>query len=140
MEKDYTDILIQLTKKAFKAKEVPIAALIVRNNKIIAKNYNKREKSNNPLGHAEVLCVVQAAKKIKSWKLFDCDLYVTLKPCPMCEKIINECRINNVYYLVEKLEQKKPFGKTKYQILAGKNDEKSKEIKDTLNSFFVAKR
>jgi tRNA(adenine34) deaminase len=98
---NYKSILLKLAKNAFKKGEVPVAAIIVKNNKIISKAHNKRYRSNNPLYHAEIQCIIKASKKLKDWRLDNCDLYVTLKPCHMCEEILKEVRINNVYYLVE---------------------------------------
>lgn len=97
--KVYFDILINLAKKAYIKDEVPVAALIVKNNKIIARSINKRNKSSNLLGHAEISCVIKACKKIKDWRLNDCTMYVTLEPCHMCKEIIKESRIKKVYYL-----------------------------------------
>lgn len=97
--KIYFDILINLAKKAYIKDEVPIAALIVKDNKIIARSINKRNKSSNLLGHAEISCIIKACKKIKDWRLNDCTMYVTLEPCHMCKEIIKESRIKKVYYL-----------------------------------------
>lgn len=97
--KVYFDILINLAKKAYIKDEVPVAALIVKNNKIIARSINKKNKSSNLLGHAEISCVIKACKKIKDWRLNDCTMYVTLEPCHMCKEIIKESRIKKVYYL-----------------------------------------
>jgi len=88
-------------KEADKAEaidEVPIGCVIVRNNKIIARAYNKRESLNDPSGHAEILALRKAAKKLNDWQLVDCDLYVTLEPCIMCSGAIIQSRIRNVYF------------------------------------------
>ena len=69
--------LVKLTKKALKQDEVPIAAIIVKNNKIVGKGYNKVNKTNNFMDHAEIIAIKQAMKKIKNWRLNNCDLYVT---------------------------------------------------------------
>lgn len=81
--------------------EIPVGAIIVRENKIIASAYNKREKSQIATHHAEILAIEKACKKLKSWRLDDCDLYVNLEPCPMCAGAIMNARIKNVYYAVE---------------------------------------
>ena len=99
MQQKYIDILIKLAIKASKKDEVPISAIIVKNNKILVKAYNNRNKKNSILGHAEIIAINKATKKLKDWRLFDCDLYVTLKPCSICENIIKQSRIRNVYYL-----------------------------------------
>ena len=90
--------LNKLLDKAIKHNEVPVAALIVYNNKIIAKSYNKVEKNNSVLNHAEINVIKKANKIIKNWRLDDCELYVTLEPCEMCKSIIKKSRIKNVYY------------------------------------------
>lgn len=139
MEEKIYKQLIKLTKKATKKNEVPVAAIIANEkNKIITKSYNKREKNNNVLGHAEIRCIIKTSKKIKTWKLDNYTLYVTLKPCSMCEKIINESRIKKVIYILEKENYKNEYDKTLYQ---KENDIfKEKEIKNIMNNFFVKKR
>lgn len=110
----FMNVAIKEAKKAFKKDEVPVGAVIVYNNKIIAKAHNIRQKKHSVIGHAEIVAILRAAKKIKDWRLNDCDLYVTLKPCNMCEQIINESRINNVYYILEKNSKKSGYNRTKY--------------------------
>jgi len=90
-----------LAYKAGSAGEIPIGAVIVRNDKIISKASNKREKSQIATHHAEVLAIQKACKKLKSWRLDDCDIYVTLEPCPMCAGAILNARIKNVYFAVK---------------------------------------
>ena len=109
MKEKYFDLLITLARKAAKHNEVPISAIIVKNDKLIAKAYNKRVKKHDVLNHAEVMVIKKASKKLKDWRLFDCELYVTLKPCSICEAIIKQSRIKNVYYLLEKPEIKKEY-------------------------------
>lgn len=90
--------LNKLLDKALKHNEVPVAALIVKNNKIIARSYNKVEKNNSVLNHAEINVIKKANKKLKNWRLDECDLYVTLEPCEMCRSIIKKSRIKNIFY------------------------------------------
>lgn len=111
---DYWNELIELTKKAAKKGEVPVAALIVKDGKIIAKSYNLREKKQNILGHAEIIAINKASKKLRTWKLSECELYVSLKPCKMCEEIIKQSRLKSVFYLLEKPENKKEYRKTTF--------------------------
>ncbi len=80
--------------------EIPIGAVVVKNNKIIATAHNRREKTQIATHHAEVIAIEKACKKLKSWRLDDCDLYVNLEPCPMCAGAIMNARIKNVYYAV----------------------------------------
>lgn len=89
---------IRLAKKANSKKEVPIGAVIVRNDKIISRGFNKREKSKNALNHAEIIAINKACKKLKEWRLENCTLYVTLEPCPMCAGAIANARIKKVFY------------------------------------------
>lgn len=99
-------ILNKLLKKAIKKSEVPVAAVIVRNNKIISKAYNRVNKKNNILMHAEIIAIKKASKKIKNWRLNDCVLYVTLEPCSMCKEVIKKSRINKVYYFSKQNKEK----------------------------------
>lgn len=107
----YVNDIINLSKKSLKSNDVPVGAIIVQNGEIIATGYNTREKSNDILGHAEINAIKKATKKINNWNLSMCDLYVTLKPCSMCMEIIKQCRISNVYYLLDKPETKKEYSK-----------------------------
>lgn len=85
-------------KKASSANEVPVGCVIVCDNKIIAKAYNKREKTNRTIAHAEILAIEKANKKIGSWRLENCDIYITLEPCSMCVGAIIQARLRHVYY------------------------------------------
>ncbi len=88
-------------KEALKAKkinEVPVGCVIVKDNKIIARAHNKRETSQNTIAHAEILAIQKANKKLQSWRLVDCDIYVTLEPCSMCSGAIIQSRIKNLYF------------------------------------------
>lgn len=101
-EEYYYKIAIKEAKKAYKKGEIPVGAVIVKNKKIIAKSHNNRQKNYNPLGHAEINCIIKAAKYNHDWRLNNgFEMYVTLEPCNMCTTIINECRLLNVNYLVE---------------------------------------
>ena len=84
--------------KAYQLGEVPVGAVIVYNNKIIARGHNTRELSQSVLGHAEINAIKKASKKIGSWRLEDCDIYVTLEPCSMCSGAIIQSRIKNLYF------------------------------------------
>lgn len=89
---------LKQAKKAYKRREVPVGAIIVRGNKIIAKAFNKREKCQNALYHAEILAINKACKKLKSFRLDECEMYVTLEPCPMCAGAIINSRLKKVYF------------------------------------------
>lgn len=100
MEKQYLEKAYQQALKAYKKNEVPIGAVIVKNGVIIGKGYNLKEKKQNVTKHAEIIAISNANKKIKNWRLDDCDLYVTLEPCMMCLGAILQARIKNVYYVI----------------------------------------
>ena len=87
--------------KAYTKGEVPIGAVIVRNNKVVAKAFNTREHDQIATHHAEIKAIEKACKKLKSWRLDDCTLYVTLEPCPMCAGAILNARIKEVVYSVK---------------------------------------
>ena len=78
--------------------EVPIGCVIVKNNEIIARAHNQRDKTNNPLGHAEVLAIKKASEVVNDWQLVGCELYVTIEPCLMCAGAIIQSRIEKVIY------------------------------------------
>jgi tRNA(adenine34) deaminase len=85
-------------KKAAEIKEVPVGAVVVYKDKIIARAHNKREHDQSFHSHAEFLAMMKAAKKIGSWRLEDCDVYVTMEPCPMCAGAMIQARIRKLYY------------------------------------------
>ncbi len=89
---------IKQAKKAALIGETPVGAVIVHNNKIIARGYNKREKNKCVIEHAEINAIRKASKYLGGWRLPECDLYVTLEPCPMCASAIIQSRINNLYF------------------------------------------
>ena len=94
----------RLGYKACLKEEIPVGAIIVKNNKIIARAYNKREKTQLATNHAEIIAIQKACKKLKSWRLDDCDLYATLEPCPMCAGAIMNARIKNVFFAVTDID------------------------------------
>lgn len=83
---------------AYDEKEVPVGAIVVHQDRIIAEAYNQRETLKDPTAHAEMLAITQAAEALQSWRLLDCTLYVTLEPCPMCAGAIVQSRIPFVVY------------------------------------------
>jgi len=89
---------IKEAEKARKLDEVPIGAVIVHGGEILAAGHNLRETSQTSLSHAELIAIEEANKKIGSWRLEDCTLYVTLEPCPMCAGAIVQSRIKRVVY------------------------------------------
>lgn len=94
----YMEMALEEAKKAYKNGDVPVGAVIVKDNKIISKAYNKKEKNNVSVYHAEILAITKACKKLKTWRLDGCSLYVTLEPCLMCSGAIIQSRISKVYF------------------------------------------
>lgn len=85
-------------KKAAKMDEVPIGAVIVKDGKIIARGFNRREKKNDVTSHAEIEAIRKANKKLSNWRLVDCDIYITTEPCLMCMGALYQAHIRNIYY------------------------------------------
>ena len=84
-------------KKAYNKLEVPVGAVIVKNGKIIARGYNQKETKTDTTKHAEILAIQKASKKLNSWRLENCEMYVTLEPCSMCAGALIQSRIKKVY-------------------------------------------
>lgn len=89
---------LEQARRAYEEDEVPVGAVIVCNDRIIAEGYNQRETLRDPTAHAEMLAITQAAQALESWRLIDCTLYVTLEPCPMCAGAIVQSRLPQVIY------------------------------------------
>ena len=97
MEKYMIEALKE-ANKAFSINEVPIGCVIVKDNKIISRGYNKKESTNLATSHAEIIAINKACKKLNNWRLLDCTLYVTVEPCLMCCGAIIQSRIKKVVY------------------------------------------
>tara|TARA_B100000809_G_C14702390_1_gene374665 strand:+ start:91 stop:543 length:453 start_codon:yes stop_codon:yes gene_type:complete len=91
-------IALKEAKIALSNKELPIGAVIVKDNKIIAKGYNQVELLKDATAHAEMLAITSASNSLKNWRLIDCDIYITLEPCCMCSGAIIKSRIRNVFF------------------------------------------
>ena len=89
---------LELACIAGKKGEVPVGAVIVKDGKVIAKAYNRKHNTRNPLNHAEIIAINKACRKLKDFRLTDCDMYVTFEPCIMCMGAILSARISNVYF------------------------------------------
>ena len=94
----YMKLALAQAQKAKSKDEVPVGAVIVKDNKVIAKACNMRESKKDPLGHAEIYAISKAAKKLGGWRLPGCTLFVTLEPCPMCTGAIINARIEKVVF------------------------------------------
>lgn len=91
--------MLRALEAAKKAKgEITVGAVIVKDGEVIAKAFNQKEALNDVTAHAEILAIKEAAQKLKSWRLDNCELYVTLEPCPMCAWAIVQSRIKTVYF------------------------------------------
>ena len=98
MNKKFMQRAIELAKIAANNNEVPVGAVIVKNGQIIAEGINMRESKQNALSHAEIEAIKNACKKLNSWRLDDCEMYVTLEPCPMCTGAIINSRIKTLVF------------------------------------------
>ena len=94
----YMEIALNEAKKALAKGEIPVGAVIVKDNIVIAKAHNTREESQDALAHAEVNAIKKACEYLNNWRLENCDMYVTMEPCPMCCGAILQSRIKNVYF------------------------------------------
>ena len=140
MEEKSINELINLSKKSLKKSEVPIAALIIdENGKIISKAYNTRNIKQQTINHAEILAITKANKKLKSWRLNNCTLYVTIEPCDMCKSVIKESRIQNVYYLLPRLPEKNQYNKTIFNKLKDMSETEGK-YQEIINKVWKNKR
>ena len=98
MQEKYMKLALKEAQKAYKKNEIPIGCVIVKNNKVIAKSHNLKEYKHSALYHAELIAINIASKKLKNWRLLDCDIYITMQPCPMCASAIKQSRIKKIYY------------------------------------------
>ena len=89
---------LALAERAARGEDVPVGAVIVKDGTVIASAFNEREKGNDATAHAEILAIREACKIVGSWRLSECDLYVTLEPCPMCAGAIVNARIPRVVF------------------------------------------
>lgn len=135
----FIDIALDEAKKAYSDGNVPVGAAIVCNNKLIASAHNTKNTSKIAVNHAEMLCIVEACKKLNSWYLNDCELFVTLKPCDMCMAAIAESRIQKVYYLIDS-NYEVNLKKNKDNINFDKIDYNNDEYLCMLSDFFRDKR
>lgn len=93
----YMEQALKEAEKAYKKLEVPVGAIIVKEGKIIARAHNQKETKTDTTKHAEIIAIQKASKKLKSWRLIDCEMYVTLEPCTMCAGAMINARIKKVY-------------------------------------------
>lgn len=135
----YMNIAIKEAKKAYKSGDVPIGCVIVKNNKIISKSHNQKEIKNSATKHAEIIAIEKACKKLKTWHLDECQIYITMEPCMMCTGAILQSRIKTIYYSIEneKFGFLKNINKKNIQIISGICASESSYL---LKQFFQTKR
>ena len=147
MNREFLDLAFELAEKAFSLDEVPIGAVIVKDNKIIGCGYNQKESNTSVLKHAELIAIEEASKNLNNWRLEDCDIYVTLDPCPMCASAIKQSRIKNIYSALNNTDEK--YLEIIEKIFVGDNTNPSVNFisnlavdksKNLLNSFFKKQR
>ena len=97
MHEKYMRLALKEAQKAYDKKEIPVGAVIVKDDKVIAKAHNLKELKNDTTKHAEILAIQKASKKLGCWRLEDCEMYVTLEPCSMCAGALIQSRIKKVY-------------------------------------------
>ena len=137
MDEKFFEICIREAKISYQHGDVPIGAVIVNNNKIIAKAHNTREKKHDITGHAEINVIKKAAKKLGRWNLSDCLLYVTLAPCSMCKEVIKQSRIRKTFFILDKPAYKKEFSNSEFLKSNYQNEQMYAAI---LSAFFKEKR
>src|SRR6056297_371575 len=92
----YMKLALKEAEKALKKEEVPIGAVIVCKEKVVGRGHNLKEHTNDPTAHAEIIAIREAAANLNSWRLADCQLYVTIEPCPMCAGAMLQARIKRL--------------------------------------------
>lgn len=97
MEEKFMKEALKEAKKAYNKLEVPVGAVIVKDGQIIARAHNLKESKKDTTKHAEILAIQKASKKLNSWRLLDCEMYVTLEPCTMCAGAIIQARVEKLY-------------------------------------------
>lgn len=146
MNREFMYRAIENAKIAFEAGDVPVGAVIVKDGEIIAEAFNEREASGNAIAHAEVLAVERACKRLGRWRLCDCEMYVTLEPCPMCAGAILNARLGCVYYALKDANagaMGSVLNLNSYPLLYKVRVEKGEceeESRNLLSAFFKARR
>ncbi len=146
-QKQYMEIAIELAKKSYENGDVPVGAIVVYKGEIIGIGYNKKELEQNAIKHAEIIAIEEACNKLRSWRLDNCILYVTLEPCLMCSGAIIQSRISKVIYaaksekfgFIDYVENifKNPKHNHKIEIIQGDLEKESQKL---LQTFFESKR
>lgn len=139
MKKEYLDEIYDLAMKSYEIDEIPVGAIVVKNNEIIGTGINTRHNKKSVLGHAEINAIEAACKVVGDWRLDGCVMYVTLLPCMMCTGTILESRIEKVYYLCNRTNV--CFESEKYVVMEKIVDDNLEEkYLQMLRLFFENKR
>ena len=147
MNRDFLDLAFHYAEEAYNNDEVPIGAVIVKDDTVIAFGYNSKESNCSVLDHAELIAIRKAEEILHNWRLDDCDLYVTLDPCPMCASAIKQSRIRNGYsalsnsdknndVIIHKIFEKDQVN-PEVQLISNIDEERSRNL---LNNFFKKQR
>ena len=140
--KFFMELAINQAKLAAKIKEIPVGAIITVNNKVISSGFNMREKLNNSLAHAEIVAINAACKRLKSWRILNSAIYVTLEPCVMCFGAILNSKIENIIFGTKSINSQTCSSlknlneickENKINVISGVCE---KECRDMLSSFF----
>ena len=137
MNEYYMNIAIKEAKKAYKYEEVPVGAVIVKGKKVLAKAYNKKEKTKNVTKHAEIIAISKACRKLKNWRLENCEMYVTMEPCMMCSGAIEQSRIKKIVYGVKNENYGSTHQLKNIEIISQVCE---KECRELVQSFFKKRR
>ncbi len=146
MNEKYMELAFEQAKIAFSENEIPVGAVIVYNNEVIASAYNTKEKDKCVLKHAEITAITKASSVLNNWRLLDCIMYVTMEPCPMCASAIKQARIGTVYYAMDSgVEKNKKivnyiFGLTDINPSVEFYKMNYNKIDNLMKKFFVEKR
>ena len=143
---EFMTLALKEAKIAYQNGEVPVGAVLVKDNQVIASSHNQKDSKNCAIFHAEICCIMEASKKLENWRLIDCTLYVTMLPCAMCASAIAQSRIVKVIYgtvantndveLVERIFATKSYGNT-VELIGGILE---KEASNIVKDFFREKR
>lgn len=143
--KKFMKAALKCAKKAFDEGEVPIGAVVVCDGKIISRGYNKRTKKQIATAHAEIEAIEKACKKLKSWRIPECEIFVTLEPCPMCMGAMLNARVKKVYFGAYEAKGRSMTAQLAASNLVNHKIEveggvMEKECAEILSSFFIEMR
>ena len=136
----YVETIIELSEKALLNDDVPVGAIVVYNDKIIGKGYNKKNLTKKVTDHAEIIAINEASKYLNDWRLDNCALYVTLEPCNMCKEVIKQARIKDIYYLLPSNFYNEKQRKINMKLIDINDKNIIGKYRQKLTNFFESKR